>query len=56
LTRKLEKLFSISGRSVSMEGRNKNPDTGSIKRIVNRMGSEDLVERRIGLVQRIQRR
>jgi hypothetical protein len=31
-------------------------DTGSTKRIVNRMGSEDLVERRIKLVQRIQRR
>jgi hypothetical protein len=40
------------GRPVAMESVTKTPDTGSIKRIVNRMGSEDLlVERWKGLFQ-----
>jgi hypothetical protein len=48
--------IGIDGRSISMESVTKTPDTGSIKRIVNRMGSEDLVIEMDRTVPGIQRR
>jgi hypothetical protein len=53
LTRKLKIVWYRWKIGIGIDGIfNENPDTGSTKRIVNRMGSEDLVERRIELFQR----